>query len=149
MPKADTGRTKETMVGLLSPGEIESLLLRHRMGRIAYSLDGRPVIVPMNYRYDGAAVYAVSGPGQKIDAMREQPRVSFEIDEVDAAGAWRSVVADGLFQELTDHEERRAALHRLGTAWAGADCREAIPPPSLIVFCLNLLEKTGRFGSER
>lgn len=134
------------MVGLLSREEIENLLQRHRIGRLGCCIDDRPYVVPTTYAYDGAAVYAAGGPGRKIDAMRSDPRVCFEIDEVDASGVWRSVIADGLFEELTGNPERLAALGRLELSRVG-DGQEA--PGSIIVFRINLLEKNGRFGRER
>jgi nitroimidazol reductase NimA-like FMN-containing flavoprotein (pyridoxamine 5'-phosphate oxidase superfamily) len=134
------------MVGLLSCEEIETLLQRQRVGRIGCIVDDRPYVVPMRYVYDGAAVYVASGPGQKIDAMRACPRVCFEIDEIDAAGVWRSVVASGHFTEVSDEEERRAALGWLGVSWGEDETEGASPPDNLIVFCIPLFEKSGRFG---
>lgn len=137
------------MVGLLSRDEIETLLRRHRVGRLGCCLDDGPYVVPMNYAYDGIAIYAASGPGQKIDAMQAQPRVSFEIDEIDGAEIWRSVIAEGVYEELTNDGERSAAFDRLRMTWTGqASCNPA-PPAGIIVFRIRLLEKTGRFGREQ
>jgi hypothetical protein len=136
------------MVGLLSCEEIETLLQRQSVGRIGCSVDERPYIVPMRYVYDGTAVYAISGPGQKIDAMRAQPLVCFEVDEIDSTGTWRSVIASGVFSEITNDEERRSILNYLGVAWAGSKGSDSSPPPSIIVFSIRLLEKSGRFGRE-
>jgi nitroimidazol reductase NimA-like FMN-containing flavoprotein (pyridoxamine 5'-phosphate oxidase superfamily) len=135
------------MVGLLSRDEIENLLQRQRIGRIGCFIDDRPYVVPTNYAYDGEAVYAATGPGRKIDAMRLQPRACFEVDEVDASGTWRSVIADGVFEELTSNRERRSALKRLGlTDENEGGGHEA--SGGIIVFRINLQEKSGRFGRE-
>jgi uncharacterized protein len=136
------------MVGLLSCEEIETLLQRQCVGRIGCSIDERPYIVPMRYVYDGAAVYAVSGPGLKIDAMRAQPLVCFEVDEIDSTGTWRSVIASGVFSEITDDDARRSCLSHLGVTWAGSEGSDSPPPTSIIVFSIRLLEKSGRFGRE-
>jgi len=136
------------MVGLLSCEEIETLLQRQCVGRIGCSIDERPYIVPMRYVYDGTAVYAVSAPGQKIDAMRAQPLVCFEVDEIDSTGTWRSVISTGVFSEITNDDERRSSLRYLGVAWAGSEGSDSPPPTSIIVFSIRLLEKSGRFGRE-
>jgi uncharacterized protein len=140
------------MVGLLSCEEIENLLQRQCVGRIGCSIDERPYIVPMRYVYDGAAVYAVSGPGLKIDAMRAHPLVCFEVDEIDSSGTWRSVIASGVFSEITDDDERRSCLRNLGVGWAGSEGSDSPPdsppPTGIIVFSIRLLEKSGRFGRE-
>src|SRR5918998_6699746 len=96
--------------------EIEALLRTAIVGRIACcghgaAGDGRPYLVPLAYGYDGVAVYAHSGPGRKLDLMRAEPRVTFEVDEAAASDRWRSVIAEGFFEEITDPSEREKALH--------------------------------------
>ncbi len=81
--------------------EIETLLAELDRGRIACNAAGeRPYLVPLAYAYDGESIYAVSGPGRKIDLMRADPRVSFEVDRVEQSDRWQSVVADGEFEEV-------------------------------------------------
>ena len=139
------------MVGLLSQDEIEALLRRHRIGRIGCCIDDCPYVVPVNYAYDGSAVYVISGPGRKIDAMRADPRVCFEIDEVDevdGATVWRSVIADGVYMELTDDGGRRAALTLLGMNSSGSPSAGLATPAGMIIFRIDLTERSGRFGRE-
>src|SRR5918995_3440457 len=95
--------------------EIEALLRTAIVGRIAccghgLSGDGRPYLVPLEYGYDGESIYAHSGPGRKLDLMRAEPRVTFEVDEAEASDRWRSVIAEGTFEEIDDPEQRDAAL---------------------------------------
>ena len=139
------------MVGLLSQDEIEALLRRRRIGRIAYCVENRPYVVPVNYAYDGSGIYVISRPGRKIDAMRAQPRVCFEVEDIhESAGAmdWRSVIADGVYEELTDDDGRRIALTLLGKICAGSPSSMPVIPAGMIVFRIDLAEKTGRFGRE-
>lgn len=136
------------MVGQLSPEEIEALLRRQRVGRIGYCIDDRPHIVPVNYAYDGAAVYVASGPGQKIDAMRARPRICFEVEDIHESAMWRSVLADGLYEEVTCECERRAALSLIKPIWAGQSPGDAAVSDDVVVFRIRLLEISGRFGRE-
>ena len=139
------------MVGLLSQDEIEALLRRCRVGRIGCCIDDRPYVVPVNFAYDGSAVYVVSGPGRKIDAMRADPGVCFEVDEIDeSAGAldWRSVIADGVYVELTDDDGRRAALTLLGKICPDSPSCMPVNSAGMIIFRIELTEKSGRFGRE-
>jgi uncharacterized protein len=94
---------------------IEALLRTAIVGRIAccghgLAGDGRPYLVPLAYGYDGDAVYAHSGPGRKLDLMRAEPRVTFEVDEAETSDRWRSVIAEGTFEEIDDPQQRGAAL---------------------------------------
>src|ERR671921_2076868 len=95
--------------------EIEALLRSAVVGRIAccghgQTGDGRPYLVPLAYGYDGEAVYAHSGPGRKLDLMRSEPRITFEVDEAVASDRWRSVIAEGTFEEIDDPRQRATAL---------------------------------------
>ena len=101
------------MIHELHPDEIESVLHRHHVGRLACVLAGEPYIVPITYTYQDGFIYGHTLPGQKLDAMRAEPRVSFEVDERWETDTWRSVVVRGVFEELTTENDRNAALAAL------------------------------------
>ena len=123
---------------------IETLLSTALVGRIACcapdEAGGRPYIVPLAYGYDGEAVYAFSRPGRKIHIMRKQPLISFEVDEAVAEDRWRSVIAEGEYEELTSPE----AIERAQTIiFKGGPVPEL--PHDTIYYRLVLTQKTGRF----
>jgi nitroimidazol reductase NimA-like FMN-containing flavoprotein (pyridoxamine 5'-phosphate oxidase superfamily) len=133
-------------IRVLPDAEIEVLLQSAIVGRIACcdhgaNGDGRPYLVPLAYGYDGAAIYAHSGPGRKLDFMRVNPRVTFEVDEAIAPDCWRSVIAEGTFEEIADPTARERAL------------RVIYPPPQpvptlgtqTIVFRIVLTARSGRY----
>jgi nitroimidazol reductase NimA-like FMN-containing flavoprotein (pyridoxamine 5'-phosphate oxidase superfamily) len=124
---------------------IEALMRTAIVGRIACCGhgavgDGRPYLVPLAYGYDGVAVYAHSGPGRKLDLMRAEPRVTFEVDDAEAPDRWRSVIAEGTFEEIEDPRQRDAALEVI----YGAD-----GPPNLgsqtVIFRIRLTSRSGRY----
>ena len=133
------------MIGILAPDEIERLLQRHHVGRLACTANDRPYVVPINYAYDGGYVYACSALGRKIEMMREQPLVCFQVDEVDGPADWRSVVAEGVYEELTDERQRRAALAKINGHGPGAVARTIDASAPTIVFRIRLTEQAGRF----
>ncbi len=133
------------MIGLLALDEIESMLRRHHVGRLACSANDRPYVVPINYAYDGDNVYACATPGRKIEVMREQPLVCLEVDEIEGPTSWRSVVAEGVYEELTDAYRRRAALALLNGHGPGPVPRVTDASSRLVVFRLRLTDKSGRF----
>ena len=133
-------------IRILPPEEIEDLLRTSIVGRIACCAhgaigDGRPYLVPLAYGYDGSSVYAHSGPGRKLDLMRTEPRVAFEVDHAEAPDRWRSVIADGIFEEIRDPDQRQLAL------------RVIYPPPieipdlgaQAVVFRIRLTARSGRY----
>jgi nitroimidazol reductase NimA-like FMN-containing flavoprotein (pyridoxamine 5'-phosphate oxidase superfamily) len=133
------------VIAVLPETEIEELLRTALVGRIAccaHSVDGgdgRPYVVPLAYGYDESAVYAHSGPGRKIRLMRAQPLVSFEVDRAEAPDRWRSVIAEGVYEELSDPSDRQRALAIIYP--------ESTPEldPQTIVFRIRLTSKSGRF----
>ena len=134
------------VIHVLPPAEIETLLRTALVGRIACCAhgdgeDGRPYVVPLAYGYDGDAVYAHSGPGRKIRLMRAQPLVSFEVDRAEADDRWRSVIAEGLYDELTDPVARGRALRVIYPP------PREIPPlgPETVVYRIRLTAKSGRY----
>ena len=93
--------------------EIERLLTKEVVGRIGCT-DGQMVyVVPISYAYDGEYVYCHTNAGLKVDIMRQNPVVCFEVDHLQNMANWQSVVAHGRFEELTDKDMRNDALQRL------------------------------------
>jgi nitroimidazol reductase NimA-like FMN-containing flavoprotein (pyridoxamine 5'-phosphate oxidase superfamily) len=133
------------MIGVMTNEEIDATLRRHRVGRIGCSANDRPYVVPITYAYDGEFVYGFSGLGRKIDVMREQPLVCFEVDEIDGDASWRSVIAEGLYEELADGDDRRDALRRLLPTGGQVVPRTLDGTTHYVVFRLRLTERSGRF----
>lgn len=129
---------------VLDAAGIERLLETSLVGRIACASprinEGRPTIVPLAYGYDGEAAYAVGPVGQKIRIMREQPLISFEVDTAEAEDRWQSVVAEGVYEELSDPDAREAGL---AVIFGGRE-RPHIPD-SHVVYRLRFTARTGRF----
>ncbi len=89
------------MLGELAPDAIEALLHSGILARIAYvDRRGLPCIVPITYAYDGRAFYGYSLLGAKIENMAAQPNVCVEVDRVENAADWCSVVVRGTFRRL-------------------------------------------------
>jgi nitroimidazol reductase NimA-like FMN-containing flavoprotein (pyridoxamine 5'-phosphate oxidase superfamily) len=133
------------MIGVMSKEEIEATLRRHRIGRIGCSANDRPYIVPIRYVYSGNCVYGYSVPGRKIEVMREQPLVCFEVDEVDADSSWRSVIAEGQYEELVEEDARREALAKLIPRSQDGEPRILQGTDRFVVFRLRLTAQSGRF----
>ncbi len=89
-------------------GERESreLLRKLNIGRLGCCEEKAPYVVPVNYYFDGESVYIHSLPGRKIEIMRGNPRACLQVDEIEDAYNWRSVIAFGWFEEIGDSSER-------------------------------------------
>jgi hypothetical protein len=133
------------VIGVLGQREIDVVLRRGRIGRLACSANDRPYVVPITYAYDGGAIYGCTMPGRKVDVMREQPLVCFEVEEIIGPTCWRCVLVEAVFEELADEAARQAALARLAPDSGRAVAPSQTANGQLIVFRLRPLATTGRF----
>ncbi|MCC6289845.1 MAG: pyridoxamine 5'-phosphate oxidase family protein [Chitinophagaceae bacterium] len=144
------------MVSNLTEIQIDELLERQIVGRIGCSINNKIYVVPISYAYEGNSIYVHTYEGMKIDAMRGNPEVCFEVDDYADMANWQSVIAWGRFEEITDPEDRAAAiqilLHRnlpmrssetthIGEHWPFFTDNESIEG---IIFRIVIAEKTGR-----
>lgn len=93
------------MLGELTSDEIGKLLKRNVIGRIACTDGLEIVILPINYRFDQDSVLCYSLEGHKVDLMRKNNSVCFEVDEITRSNDWKCVVINGIFEEITDERE--------------------------------------------
>jgi uncharacterized protein len=97
----------------LSKNESYALLRGCRLGRLGCVAEGEPYVVPVNYVFDGECILIHSLPGRKIEAMRARPRVCFQVDERENQMSWKSVLAFGAYEEITDDAERERVMNCL------------------------------------
>lgn len=100
---------------------LDSILQRATVCRLGLAVAGEPYVVPVSFGYRDGCVYVHSSPeGKKVEMMRQNPRVCFEVDvdeELVPKGApcswnvrYRSVIGWGRAAFLGDEAEKRAAL---------------------------------------
>ncbi|MES1219646.1 MAG: pyridoxamine 5'-phosphate oxidase family protein [Bacteroidota bacterium] len=150
------------MIGKLNNEQIEELLKSQLIGRLACQEGSNIYIVPMSYAYDGKYIYLRSLEGKKIEMMRRNHNVCFQVDDLSNMAEWKSVIAWGEFEELTDEIERKKAIKNLidrqlpivssetthlGNVWPFIP--EDLNAISGIVFRILLKEKTGRFEKSK
>jgi nitroimidazol reductase NimA-like FMN-containing flavoprotein (pyridoxamine 5'-phosphate oxidase superfamily) len=138
-----------TMLRDLPPQVTDHLLSTQFFGRIGCAADGQILVVPVTYLYDGQAIYGQTREGTKTRLLRQNPAVCFEVDEVCNPHCWRSVVVQGLYEEL-EGDERCYAEQRLGpgrtapvTQTAGLTLTTSTPEAT-ITYRIQILSKTGR-----
>jgi nitroimidazol reductase NimA-like FMN-containing flavoprotein (pyridoxamine 5'-phosphate oxidase superfamily) len=86
----------------LNVDECMRLLQTHNFGRLAFASEGWPLVLPVNYVFDGRSVVIRTEPGAKLDDA-PKARVAFEIDEAAPDGKWGwSVVVRGLAFNISE-----------------------------------------------
>lgn len=106
----------------LTPETCEEVLRTSRRGVLAMcGKDGQPYAVPLNFIYEDGKIYFHGAKvGWKIDLMKENPRVSFNVidDGTPVEGKrgleFQSVTVFGTVREVEDREEALRRCHDLG-----------------------------------
>ena len=96
------------MLGKLTTEQINSILSSQAIGRLACTDGKRPYIVPVTYTYDGTYIYGQTNDGKKLQLLRKNKHVCFEVDRMTDMRNWQSVVAYGSFEELKGKDLEKA-----------------------------------------
>ena len=90
--------------------EIARLLGRGWYGHLGCSRDGHPYVVPMSYAYDGGDLYFFTTEGTKTEFISANHEVCFQVEEVESAEDWRSVMLTGRAELLSEPAEVERAM---------------------------------------
>ena len=146
------------MTGSLVNSEIDQILQNERIGRIGCYADGKVYVVPTTFAYDGKYIYGHSRDGLKIEMMRKNPNVCFEIDSMEDMANWKSVIIQGVYQELmgaSGEEALKFFMEKLELNTAGDNSmssqgmvqfhHDEQSVVKTVVYRILVMEKTGRY----
>ena len=129
MPRAAEPSRCAMLIHELSSNECAKVLRRINLGRLGCSRFDQPYIVPIHFSFDAQrnCLYAFSTIGQKIDWMRENPKVCLEVEDIGDKDHWTTVLVTGRYEEIhqkpQEAEARRRAerlLHERSEWWLPA-----------------------------
>jgi uncharacterized protein len=141
----------------MTVAECREALATASFGRLACARENQPYVVPVYFAVDRDGIYSFSMPGQKIEWMRNNPRVCLGIDHVKRPNDWTCMVVLGQYEELPDTPDYRLErLHALGLLRSRAmwwqpgsvavanrgDRRDVVP----VFYRINIEHLTGRRG---
>jgi uncharacterized protein len=92
------------MWGDLDKNQIDDFLKSQLIGRLGCSDGNKVYVVPITYAYNNGYIYGHTKDGLKIQMMRKNPNVCFEIDWMKDMSNWKSVIVYGTFEELKGEE---------------------------------------------
>jgi nitroimidazol reductase NimA-like FMN-containing flavoprotein (pyridoxamine 5'-phosphate oxidase superfamily) len=143
----------------LEDTQIDELLKSQLTGRIGCHSADLIYVVPVNYIYEAPDIYCHSAKGMKIDLMRDNPQVCFEVDNIKDMTNWQSAIVWGRFEEITDIEEKQNIMQKLIDRVTPFILDDSVPPShgfvdtesdvgdtiELIVYKISVSKRTGRF----
>lgn len=149
------------MVGELNNMQIDHFLLSQYIGRLGCTDGKNPYIIPVTYAFDGYAIIGQTNEGKKLDIVRQNPVICFQVDNVIDMSNWRSVIVAGVFEELEGDAADSARAYLSDHVWpmmtsstihlhehsAATD----IPIDTrvkTIMFSIKVDEKSGRFEKQ-
>ena len=142
------------MIGKLNDNQIDHVLSGQVIGRIGCHAEGKTYIVPIAYAFADGYIYAHSREGQKIEMLRKNSAVCFQVDAMENMANWRSVVIHGTYEELTTKKQQLDAYQllkdRLSILTTSEAAKPVDPPPGEkklrpVFFRISIEEKSGRF----
>ena len=148
------------MIGRLSIEEIEDVLKKNTFGHLGCNDGNRTYIVPINYVYDNKYIIAHSVVGKKVQMMRTNPQVCFEVDEIENYNSWKSVIIWGEYKELKEERDRYQAIKFFVDRMMYMKISETAIPPEIsenrvhprspgyvkpVIYRIVISEKTGRY----
>ncbi len=100
------GPVDRTGLEVITPEDCIDLLATTPIGRLAFVVDGEPVVLPVNYRWFEGNIVFRTLDGQKFQAALTEQTVAFEVDEWDARNrrGW-SVLVKGQAAEVSSWAE--------------------------------------------
>jgi uncharacterized protein len=138
----------------LDAGEIEQLLLRGHVGRLAFVRERVVDIEPLHYVYRDGWIWGRTSPGTKLTAVMHEYWVAFQVDEVESPFSWRSAVVHGGFYVLDPDAPADAEAYARGLSLLREVMPEALTPADPtphreVLFRIAAQEMAGRAAEPR
>jgi uncharacterized protein len=96
------------MLGELNEMQIQNILTSQVVGRIGCTDGKQPYIVPVTFTYDGEYIYGQTNEGTKLNMLRKNKNVCFEVDVMTDMRNWQSIIVYGKFEELKNKAAEKA-----------------------------------------
>lgn len=143
------------IIRALDRDECIQLLQANRLARLACADAGKPYLVTMFYAYREDYLFAFTLPGRKLETMRANPNVAMLVESHGGGKEWKSVLAEGRFEELPDEigtkrmrEQAWSLLSQHDGWWSPGALKPLSPPQSdtreHIFFRINIERLSGR-----
>ncbi|MGB3851975.1 MAG: pyridoxamine 5'-phosphate oxidase family protein [Tunicatimonas sp.] len=146
------------MTGSLTEQQMRTLLTSQVIGRLGGSIKGLPYVIPISYAYEHPYTYSHTREGTKVAMMRQNKQVCLQVDQIDNLANWRSVMAWGTYEELSEQEAEEGLQiikNRLSPLTTSVYSRSLLDTPAgelsratearEVIFRIKLDMKSGRY----
>jgi uncharacterized protein len=144
----------------LNKEDSQEILREGFYGRLATAVDDKPYIVPVNYAYVEDRIFIhCNKKGRKLDNIRSNPNVCFEVSEphklvknrkpCDFGVRFSSILAFGSAEIVEDEDQKAMAVRAIVQKYAGEMATDEITPEqlkSIEVISISVAELTGKIN---
>src|ERR1700755_595459 len=95
------------MLEELNEEQIEQLIKNKLNGRMGYHVDGRVIVEPIAYSYNGDYLYALAIEKNEKLHVNQNQQVHVEVELIENNGTWQYIIAHGMYEELHGEDARR------------------------------------------
>ena len=100
--------SRHGVANLMTHDEMERLLEKCSCGRLGLNFQNEPYVVPVTYKYDQGRIFFHSAKqGKKVDFIKNNNRVCFEVDELQGDLGWATVICYGTVTLSEDIEAKK------------------------------------------
>ena len=136
------------MINPLSGEKARELLRSRHFARLACVVNGDPYVIPINYKFENEFIYCHSLPGMKIEGLRKHPRACVQVDDIKSDLCWKSVLAFGNYEEVSDPIERDLIQRNLLKEFpmltpVESAIAQDVNAPEIIIFRIRVDRLTG------
>lgn len=142
---------------ILNNEEIEFVLHHNILGHLGCCVDNKVYVIPICYAYKEQKIYGRTYEGLKLQMIRKNPNVCFQVENIQNMARWQSVICWGEFVEIKEKGFRADAIDMLQQRISAVMESKAVrnspfwpfsieDPDNIpgILFCIHLTEITGR-----
>jgi len=135
----------------MSSKEIHELLHKVGYGHLGCIHEGKPYVMPMNYYLEDSDIYLFTTEGMKTHDIEANPEICLQVEEINDALHWRSVIVNGRASRLTVQEDIDRAMHlikernptlspAINRTWIDAQGRSE----AIAIYRIDVSEMSGR-----
>jgi len=125
--------------------DIETFLDNHSIGVLGLANDGVPYLLPLSYAYDGGTLYFTYLLGEQSEKERlteQTARGRFLVYSAETMFSWRSVLLEGEFSKVPEHEWDELS-ETLSGVWRPELFDDAVRSRNVSIYAFDVVEQTG------
>ena len=131
---------------VMTRDETLRVLKKYSYGRLVLAFQNEPYVVPVSYGYDQGRIFFHSAKqGKKVDFIKNNSRVCFEVDELQGDLGWATVICYGTATLREDIEAKKEWNEVLTGQKPGDEVIARLEKMDSYIGIVQIEDMTGRY----